>query len=87
MYLNVLRKFLRKIQSYYAQFESALEENDKTEIKNVKFIKKQNWEISDFLSKGKMNSDMASYSGLALCKSNSTRGFEILGNLKIYMIC
>jgi len=40
---NVLRKFLRKIQSYYAQFESALEENDKTEMKNVKFRKKQNW--------------------------------------------
>jgi len=27
---------LRKIQSYYAQFESALEENDKTEIKKIK---------------------------------------------------
>lgn len=84
----VFRKFFwGEFNLYYAQFESVMEENYRTEIKNGKIIKKQNWEIENVLLKGKMNSDMASYSGLALCKSNSTRGFKILGNLKIYMIC
>jgi len=44
--------------------------------------KEANREIENLLSKGKMNSDMAFYSGLALCKSDSTRVFEILENLK-----
>jgi len=35
-----------------------------------------------FSGKGKTNSDMASYSGSALCKSDSTRVSEILENVK-----
>jgi len=35
-----------------------------------------------FSWKGKTNSDMASYSGSALCKSDSTRVSEILENVK-----
>jgi len=51
---------------------------------NYKEAKSRNGNISLEME---MKSDMASYSGLALCKSNSTRVFEILENLKIYMIC
>jgi len=71
MYLNVLRKLFEEnlICPIWECVGSKLLNRNK-----------KNWEI--FSGKGKTNADMASYSGSALCKSDSTRVSEILENVK-----